>query len=387
MKIAVIGLKGLPSRGGYERVAEAIVRRLSNQHEFTVYCGAQYTPPDAVIPNVRLLRLPTVRGKHVKAFLLAILSAVHAVFLGRYDLIHVHGIETGFVIPLLRLRYQVVGTIHTQSYTAEKWGRGARLFMRAAERLFINFSSALTCITPVLMPYYERFRAISLIPNGVDRDPAVSLDRAKSTLEKHAIPEADFILFAAARIIPFKGCHLLLDAFRSLATDCHVVIIGDLDQMPEYGQHLRSLSDERVHFIPFIDSQAELMGLIKKCRLFVFPSTNSQGVEGMPMMLLEVASLGTPLLCSDIPQNVAVLDNHGYYFQSGGSADLGVKLVWALEHPAGMREKARDAQAHVRKNFLWDNIVLQYNAVFDRTAGSPTTLRLDPLGYDDRGHG
>ena len=77
--------------------------------------------------------------------------------------------------------------------------------------------------------------------------------------------------------------------------------------MPEYGHMLRSMADDRVLFIPFVDSPPEVLGLVAQARLFVFPSTNSLGMEGMSMMLLEAASIGAPILASDFPQNVAVL--------------------------------------------------------------------------------
>ena len=46
MKIAYIGIKGLTSKGGAERVVEAIVRRLATQHVLTEYCSQNYTAPN-----------------------------------------------------------------------------------------------------------------------------------------------------------------------------------------------------------------------------------------------------------------------------------------------------------------------------------------------------
>src|SRR5262245_62058292 len=102
MKIAYIGLKGIPSKGGGERAGEAIARRLSSRHHITVYCDQDYTPADATVPGVRLFRLPTLQGKHSRMALLDLLASIHAVLFGDYDLIHIHNSETGFVNPLLR---------------------------------------------------------------------------------------------------------------------------------------------------------------------------------------------------------------------------------------------------------------------------------------------
>jgi glycosyltransferase involved in cell wall biosynthesis len=121
-----------------------------------------------------------------------------------------------------------------------------------------------------------------------------------------------------------------------------------------------------VWFVPFIHSREELNELIRGATFFVFPST----VEGMSLMLLEVASLGTALVCSDIAENVAVLQDHAMYFRSGDVEDLAEKLRWALSHQDEMQELAIRAQAHMRAHFAWDHIVDQYEALYQRAVGN-----------------
>jgi glycosyltransferase involved in cell wall biosynthesis len=378
MKIGILGLKGLPSKGGAERVAEAVVRRLADRHDFTVYCDRRYTPPESSIPRVRLVRLPTFRGKHSRMLCLDLLSAAHALARGKYDLVHVHSAENGFVNPLLWLRFRVVGTVHTQAYTADKWGAAARLCMRLADIPFLRFSDSVTCVNGLLQAHYGRSREVHLIPNGVDVDPAVDVARAHGLLKANSIAGPPFILFAAARIIPFKGCHLLLRAFHETKADIPLVIVGDLDQVPRYRREIEQLADRRVRFIPFVGSQAELLGLVKQARLFTFPSTNKFGMEGMSMMLLEAASLGTPVLCSDIPQNTAVLGDSGYYFASDNVADLQGKLEWALAHPGEMSALASRAQSTVRKEFSWDSIAERYEELYEAAVSTPRGKQRPP---------
>ena len=84
------------------------------------------------------------------------------------------------------------------------------------------------------------------------------------------------------------------------------------------------------------------------------------------MMLLEVASLGTPLLSSDIPENATVLPEHALFFESGDADDLRSKLDWALHHAEQMREMGNEAKRWVMKNYHWDSIVNQYEALYQR---------------------
>jgi len=160
--------------------------------------------------------------------------------------------------------------------------------------------------------------------------------------------------------IPSKGCHLLLKAFREIKPDIELHVVGNLDVMPGYARELRELADERVKFIPFIDSRQDLFRIIKGALLFVFPSA----LEAMSMMLLEVAAIGTPILCSDIPENRAVLEESTLYFKSANMEDLKSKLAWALEHMDTMEKLGYAAQALVKQNYLWDKIVNQYEELY-----------------------
>ena len=105
-----------------------IVQELKDRQELTVYCNSRYTSSDVKLPDVKLVRIPTLPGKHLQPVSLFILSALHALFKGNYDLIHLHNVEACFVLPLLRLRYRVIATSHGSPIRAarNKWGIAAR---------------------------------------------------------------------------------------------------------------------------------------------------------------------------------------------------------------------------------------------------------------------
>ena len=172
-----------------------------------------------------------------------------------------------------------------------------------------------------------------------------------------------YILFAAGRIIPSKGCHLLLKAFREIRADVELFVVGNLDVMPGYARELRELADGRVKFFPFIESGDDLSKVIRGSLFFVFPSS----LEAMSMMLLEVAAIGTPILCSDIPENRAVLEDRALYFRSGDETDLTDKLRWAIEHPNDMEKRGYVSQDWVKQNYPWDKIANLYGDLYQKT--------------------
>jgi glycosyltransferase involved in cell wall biosynthesis len=104
-----------------------------------------------------------------------------------------------------------------------------------------------------------------------------------------------------------------------------------------------------------------LNAYIANAKVFVFPST----YEAMSMMLLEVAALQVPVVCSDIVQNTDIFSpEEMLFFTSGSPADLAAKLSRALEHPEEMQAFAARAYKTLLDRYQWTGIARQYDAVF-----------------------
>ena len=58
-------------------------------HEVTAYCRTYFTPPAAERDGIRIVRLPTIRSKHLETYIHTLLSTIHACF-SDYDLVHYH---------------------------------------------------------------------------------------------------------------------------------------------------------------------------------------------------------------------------------------------------------------------------------------------------------
>jgi len=360
-KIAFVGLKGIPSKGGGERVGEAITERLKDKYKITIYCNKRYTPEEYSSPGIELIRIPTLPGKYLQPLSLFIFSALHALLLENFDLIHLHYAEAGFINPLLRLRYKVVATSHGPAYSREKWGKKAKALIKLMDAPFIIFANKVTSVSLPLANEYEKKwkKKIYYIPNGVEHNMPINKETALKILRQHGV-DGNYILFSAGRMDRTKGCHLLLKAFSDIETDLKLVVVGDFGIDPDYYKELQSLANEKVRFIPFIADKSELFGILLGAYIFIFPST----VEAMSMALLEAASLGIPIICSDIPSNKTVLPEQALFFRSEDIDNFKEKLEWALTHPAEMREMGLRAQEWVKKEFSWDLIADKYDKLF-----------------------
>lgn len=363
MRIAYLGSKGLPSKSGTERVVEAIVSRLAGKHEITVYCDSRYTPKGTKVDGINLIRIFSIKGKHIQATSLFFLSALHALF-SRYDVIHVHGVESCFILPILRLKYRVISTAHGAGRIARpKWGKVARFLMRLMEYPFVYLSNYATSVSRPDADYLKaRYkRNIIYIPNGVDDCVRFDLMKAGDKLLQVGLEPGNYLMFAAGRMDPTKGCHLVLEALNHIENPPKLAIVGDLNQVPSYSDHLKEIADEkRVVFIPPISDRELLFGMVKLARLFIFPST----YEGMSMMLLEAASLQAPIICSDIPENKIAMRENVMYFHSGDAIDLSVKILWALDHPDEISSFGQKASINVKDTLTWEKITKQYEDIY-----------------------
>jgi glycosyltransferase involved in cell wall biosynthesis len=170
-----------------------------------------------------------------------------------------------------------------------------------------------------------------------------------------------FLLFAAARVDPTKGCHTLLEAMASRPVPTPVLILGDLGHAAGYEDRLRSLAAGLlVRFHPRVEDPCLLRGILQSARMFVFPSE----VEAMSMMLLEAVASGVPVVPSDIPENLDVLPPGFATFRTGDAMDLARRIAEmdATIDAGGWRSE--EPLAWVRDHHNWDRIAELYEAAY-----------------------
>lgn len=363
MRIAHIGSKGIPSRGGTKRVVEALAVRQALRHEVTVY-GSSRVTSRRTHGGARVIALPTAGGKYLGPLGLQLVCAVHALLRGKYDVVHLHASENAFLLPLLQLRYPVVLTSHGPAYSRAKWSSAAKAVMRAFEGWSVRLPEVPTAVAKNQAQLLEaqHGRRVVYVPNGVDEIGAANTAAARQVLDDVGLDAGEYWLFAAARIDPTKGCHTLIEAYRQFTSPPPLVVLGDLYHAPGYEERLRALAQGlTIHFVPRVDDRAVVLGLVQEASLFIFPSE----VEAMSMMLLETLAVGTLAVASDIPENTSVLPEWYPLFRSGDSASLRERLeqVWGLEQPV-RRSLAQEARRWIEARFRWEDIAAEYERLY-----------------------
>ncbi len=368
-RVAVLGSKGIPaSFGGIERhVAELTSCLVSRGFAVRVYCRPYYTSITGSYQGVELVTIPTIYTKHLDAITHTFLSTVHAVFSGM-DIVHYHAMGPSILSFVPRLfGMKTVVTVHGIDWKREKWGALASRFLRFGEYASARYPNRTIVISRVLERYYrERHgRPVAYIPNGLALRPPLPPRRITGL---YGLRGRDYVLFVG-RLVPEKGCHTLLEAFRRVGTEMRLVVVGGTSHSDEYVERLHAAGreDARVLFAGYLYGDV-LTELFSNSYAYVQPSS----LEGLSLALLEALSLGSAVLASDIPENEEVLLDtgdapRGLTFRNGDAADLREKLQSLIDHPEEADRLRAHGRAFVVDRYNWNRVAEQTAAVYEET--------------------
>jgi glycosyltransferase involved in cell wall biosynthesis len=360
MRIAYIAIKGIPIGGGIEKLTEEIGSRLVRKgHEVLVYSSRDYGASDGELKGMQIRTVPSINTKALHKLSICLAATQDVIRRNNVDVVHVHAVGPSVfsIFPRLWHIPTVVQT-HGLEWKRDKWGPIGKAFFRLSDYTAIYFPNRTTSVSKVQKSYYEKKyrRKIVYIPPGVEL-PATR--RPDWILQQGLLPNR-YVLFAG-RLVEEKGAHYLIDAFRSIRTDLKLVIAGDAAHSDKYKHILRqkTAADPRVIFTGFVTGKP-LQELFSNAYLFCLPST----IEGLPIALLEAMSYGNCCLASDIPENLEALESHGFTFKSRHAEDLRRVLSDLLESPEKVNTKKEAAKRHVLRNYAWDTIADQMEALY-----------------------
>lgn len=358
LKIAYIGQRGVPPTfGGVERYVDEIVKRLPAQEvETYTYCRRHYVE-NTSINYTRQLFVPSLEAKGFEAFSHSLISSID-VLRFPVDIVHFQALGPALFsfLPKLR-RAKIIVTVHGLDWQRAKWGTGGKLALQSGDWMMGHTSSAIISVSKNLKRYYEsKYRKeVFFVPIGFSPPKLLQLDQMNS---KFGLEPGKYILFLN-RLVPEKGIHYLIEAFKNIKRDdFKLVIAGESFQGDKYFASLRDRAkdDSRIVFTGYV-TRNEVHELYTNAYLFVLPSE----LEGMPAVILESLSHSCPVLVSDIDECVDLIqrDGHCYGFihKKKDAADLEHQLRYLLDHPEKVDEMRRPGFDYVSRYYSWDKAV------------------------------
>ena len=364
----MIGHKRIPSReGGVEVVVEELSTRLvKDGYEVDVYNrkGKNVQDKNAdkekkklkEYKGVKIITVPTINKKGIDALLYSILATIRALF-GHYDVIHYHAEGSCAMIWLPHLfGIRTVATIHGLDWQRSKWGGLATRYIKFGEKIAAKYADEIIVLSKGVETYFKETynRDTNFIPNGVNKP---TIREPKIIKEKYGLDKDSYILFLA-RIVPEKGLHYLIEAYKQIDTDKKLVIAGGASHTNDYLNQIKEMvkNNSNIIMTGFVQGE-ELEELYSNCFLYCLPSD----IEGMPLSLLEAKSYGCRCLVSDIEENTQLITDSFMKFKKADVEDLKEALK------RNLNSKKMNTISHyetLEKYYNWDVITNKYEKLY-----------------------
>ena len=368
-RIAMIGHKFIPSRdGGVEVVVSNLAPHLAKiGYDVTCYNRTNQefkkmrksAPLPREYRDVHLVWTPTIDRRGLAAMSSSIIATVMASF-RRFDIIHFHteGPCVLCWLPKL-LGKKVVVTVHGLDHQRQKWGKFASAYIMLGEKMAARHANSIIVLSKGVQEYFrERYgRETVMIPNGID--PAQNRPAAEIT-NRFGLHTRDYILFLG-RLVPEKGIHYLIEAYRKLSTDKKLVIVGGTSDTDDYVKRLHDMAGGNPSVI-FTGFQQGLVleELYSNAYLYVLPSD----LEGMPLTLLEAMNYGCCCVTSDIGECADVMNGCGVTFPRGNTEALREALQDLCDHPEKAETLRIAAKKTVSSKYTWKEITTQTDELY-----------------------
>lgn len=355
-----------PGGAGSDKFAyELYPRIVAHGHDLVaytrIYPGDKIEDQPETYKGIRLKAYKTVNKAGFDSLLHSFKATLDVIVHNTADVVHLHSGANSIWAFFLRLAgKRVVVTQFAMDWKRDKWPWYGKLFY--------IFSNYLTAFIPNVVvfdniftrDYFEKKykKKFSFIAYGCEvPHPPDNVE----ILEKLGLEKQGYFLFVG-RFIPDKGIHLLVEAFEKLTTNKKLLLIGGSPNPDKYESEIRSTNDPRIIFPGYIYGEDTNI-LIKNAYAYVQPSL----IEGLSPVILTVMGLGTPLICSNIKENLFITGDNASVFESGNAESLLQVLENSLNEHEKLFKMSESGKNDVILRFNWDQIADDYIVTFRKT--------------------
>lgn len=178
----------------------------------------------------------------------------------------------------------------------------------------------------------------------------------------------DFTFLLISRLIKDKGIYEFIEAIRKLRDKgimARFKVVGAIDEQHKRGipaSHIQSWIDEGL--IDYRGRANDVREYIRQADCVLLPSYR----EGTPRTLLEAASMGKPIITTDVAgcNNVVIDRYNGLLCRLKDPDDLAAKMEMMLTLPANDRRKMGiNGRHHIEQNFDEHIVIDKYLYLID----------------------
>jgi glycosyltransferase involved in cell wall biosynthesis len=320
--------------------------------------------------------VPMARGISILNDMASLVSMTRLLRTLQPDLVHSYTPKAGLVTMLAAWLCRVPVRVHTFTGLIFPTSTGIRKkLLICIDRLICACATHIVPEGQGVKQDLERFRItrkrLRVIGHGniagVDTEyfspVACGVEEMATDLRKQlALKNGAFVFAFVGRLNKDKGLAELMDAFKSLPINAHLVVVGGLDQAaPVDASTLAAIAlHPRVHSLGFLK---DIRAVLCVSDILVLPSYR----EGFPNVLLQAGAMALPVVATDIngSNEIILPGNNGWLVPPRDAEALGNAMRQAMDVPTDFRsEMGRLARARVQKCFQqkehWERMVEFY---------------------------
>ena len=210
------------------------------------------------------------------------------------------------------------------------------------------------------------YEKINVIPNGINLNNYVGVERDYDFRRKYAMDNEKIILYVG-RLVYEKGIQHLIAAMPKILSNYHdakLIIAGRGGMIEELKAEAASLGlNDKVYFTGYLDSK-QVPKMYKCADVAVFPST----YEPFGIVALEAMLAGVPTVVSDVGGLDEIVE-HGvdgmksYAGNPNSIADSVTALLYDHQLAANVSKKARQK---VKEQFNWEKIAQDTHFTYEK---------------------
>jgi glycosyltransferase involved in cell wall biosynthesis len=359
-KVSIIGTVGLPPKyGGFETLAEHLVKYLSDKYEITVYCSSKSYEEKLKTYNGAKLKYINLKANGIQSIFYDTISMIDSL---RYaDALLILGVSGCSILPIIKplcklMNKKILINIDGLEWKREKWNKFAKRLLKFSEKLAVKYADVIISDNLVIKDYIksEYNRDSVFIPYGGDHVKYEPL--SNELVAKYPFLKEKYA-FKVARIEPENNIHLILEAFSEFK-ELNLAIVGNWDKS-RYGQDLRKKyhSFDNIFLLDPIYDQKILNAIRSNC--FVYIHGHSAG--GTNPSLVEAMYLGLPIIAYGVEYNKVTTQYEALYFMN---KDELLKLINEIVSNRGLLIHTGQRMRNIAiREYTWEKITREYDSI------------------------
>jgi glycosyltransferase involved in cell wall biosynthesis len=338
------------SKGGIGKVVDILSEKLAKKNnDVTVLCPNI----EIIYKNTRTYKLVFYKTKY-KIWGNPIGFGFLKLNYKKFDVIHLHShlVFHSFVIAIISKLANIpsVITIHgLHSQTAPK--KISDIWLNTFSRIIFKCSSKIICLTEAdnsITKKYANELKLIVIGNGVDAKK-FDIKINKEGLEKNNV------LFVG-RFVRGKGVYETIEAFNRISKEFKEINLIMIGSGPEEKNIKKIISNyglqEKIKLIKNIREE-KLIEFYQQTKFLLLPSYT----EGLPLVVLECMSCGSPIISSNIPQLKNLIKGCGLSVEVKNINQLVEAMSKLLKDEKLRLHFRKNARKKIEKEYSWDVIV------------------------------